>query len=818
MNGAGPAVSPSPFADLRDEPLTTARARPLVCLTLSLLLGIVWADQMQAPLLVVAGMGSVALAVAWVLVRAGTTGADVALLVAAFLFGATLHTARLTPAPGDRLPVRGLELERALGVVEEMPYQSEHMQLAVVLLTAEDDRTARRKVRMTLPPEPQVRLGERLVLEDVALWRVKSAGTPGEPDQARLLARDGIHCLGKAGRVTVVGGGSAKAYVQERLAGLRGRMLAALTAAMPEPNAGLYAELLASMVYGMKATKLPPELVELFRRSGTIHLLVVSGSQVTIIALSLIFLLRGSRRVLPFWGMAVVVLGLLGLALLAGSGASVNRAVAMAVVLLATFAVGRQYDFPTALALSAALLCVVDSATPFNIGAQLTYACSVGVYLALPRWQPGDGRHGLEVWGRGVLYGSLGAWAFSLPIIAWHFHNVVLLGALANVLAIPLATALLYLGLAGIGLAMVAPALAVPFCAVAKVLLQVMLVAIGVFANLPGATVDRVYVGPVFVAVWYAVALAVFGGLRMASARRAYGSLDRRWLATGAVAMAGIVFLVVVVTRLEPERLRVDVVDVGAAQCVVVRTPAGAVMVDAGAEPAGGAVPLAVKRRVMTYLALQGVSRLEALIITHAHEDHTNLALEVLRQIPTERLLLGPEGGAEESWLALRQEAELQQRQVVPLQAGLRLPLGRASIEVLEPTAVLAGTENDTNNNSAVVRVTYGQTRVLLPADLEVEGERRLLDDYRSRPDKLRADVLLAAHHGSVHSNSAALLEAVRPGCVVISCGKGARAPRLAVLRRFADRGLPVWRTDLQGTLQIVSDGRKVWVKGYRNQ
>ncbi|MEN6645362.1 MAG: MBL fold metallo-hydrolase, partial [Armatimonadia bacterium] len=384
--------------------------------------------------------------------------------------------------------------------------------------------------------------------------------------------------------------------------------------------------------------------------------------------------------------------------------------------------------------------------------------------------------------------------------------------------AIPLATALLYLGLVGIGLAMVAPALAVPLCAVAKVLLQVMLVAIGVFANLPGATVDRVYMGPVFVVVWYAVALALFGGLRMTSARRVYASLDRRWLGTGAVAAAGVVFLVVVVTRLEPERLRVEVLDVGAAQCLLVRTPAGAVMVDAGAEPAGGEVPLAVQRRVMTYLALRGVSRLEALIITHPHEDHTNLALEVLRQIPTERLLLGPESGAEESWLALRQEANLQQRQVVPLQAGLRLPLGRASIEVLEPTGVLTGTEEDTNNNSAVLRVTYGQTRVLLPADLQLEGERRLLDDHWSRPDDLRAEVLVAAHHGSVHSNHAAFLEAVRPGCVVISCGKGARGPRLAALRRFADRGLPVWRTDLNGTLQIVSDGRKVWVKGYRNE
>ena len=793
--------------------------RPVVLLTLACLLGIIWADWALPPLAALLVLCLLVIGLTIFSLLRDLPATNLFLLLGLFLLGATLHTWRITPGADD-LAAAGLrDLPSVRATVAEVRNGGEFSQRVILAdLTAGGGRVAG-LAEMSLPPTPQVRLAQQVTLSGVSLWRPKSAGTPGELDSARELARDGIHAQGRAQQIVELAERpSAARTTNEGSVRLRQRMLETLTQAMPGSDPQTYAELLASMVYGMRAAPVSRAITELFRSSGTIHLLVVSGTQVSIIAFSLIFLVRGTRRVLPPWGVALVVVALVGLALVAGMGASINRAVAMAAILLGSFACGRRYDFPTALALSALGLSLLNTGTVFDVGAQLTYACSIGVYLAVPRPTAAPRRNRRRALLSLVCWGTFGAWLFSSPIIVSNFHRLVLLGGLANLVAVPLSVVLLYLGVAAIGLGMIWVPLAMPLCWLARILLEVVLRVNTVCAALPLAGIDNIAFPAALMVLWYAAVIVCFWALRSKTPWELARSLNPRRTALVAACVLCIGALLVTVALRPSHDLRVDVLDVGAAQCVLVRVPGGGnVLLDAGTEVRGNEAAAPARRTVLPFLALRHVWSLQAIVLSHPHEDHCNLAADIMQAIPTQKLLVGPEAGAEASWPAILQVARARGVEIVPVQAGGFLSLAPdCELEFLEPRAMLSGTADDTNNNCLVERLVYGQVNVLLPADLQAEGEQRLLQDYRGHPEGLRAKVLLAAHHASVYSNTRAFVEAVAPEVVLISCGTGTRRPRPDALRVFERLGLPVWRTDISGTLDLTTDGQRVKVKGYR--
>lgn len=796
------------------EELQLALRRPFVLLTAAFLLGVVWADAVVPPLLVVSIIAIFSvLLTGFAALRMPSAGSKL-LLVTAFLIGAVLHSWRITPGvTATHIPPGGIDLPTASARICSATH-TDAAQVAVLNWQRPGARPER--VRCRLPARPRVGPGDGVVLEDVELWRPRSPSMPGEEDERRELAREGVHLEGRAREIARVDALQPwRQPGEEMLERAREHMLAVLSQAMPGPSPEVYASLLAAMVYGMKSAPIPPDIVELFRRSGTIHLLVVSGSQVTIIALTLIFLVRGTRRVLPTWGLILVTMGLIALALLAGMGASISRATAMAIVLLGTFAWGRNYDFPTALALSALLMCVLNTGAVCDLGTQLTFACSVGVYLAVarPETPPADRLRRLLT---AAAWGTLGAWVFCTPILIRHFGSMVLVGVLANLVAVPLAAMLLYLGLVAIAAGCLWIPLAIPLCAVARVLLSWMLANNAWFAGLPLATVDQMHLSVPGLLLWYGLAALAAFMLRSPRLRAETLRLNRGRALSVGVACVGALLLWLAVVQSRPQPLRMHVLDVGAAQCVFVEAPGAKILIDAGADARAGEARRILMRQVLPFLALRRVRGLDAIFISHAHEDHCNLAAEIIREIPARRLLLGNALGGGEDWIGMLEAARQRGVQVETLSPGGTLRLGRRTwLTALGPARYVPG-ENLVNDNSLAVRLVHGRVTMLLPADVGEAGEQELLEEHARSPGDLHADVLLAPHHGSPTSSSRAFLEAVRPSAIIVSCAQGKSAPRAEVLERYERLGARVWRTDQSGLVTVVTDGERVHVETYR--
>ena len=252
--------------------------------------------------------------------------------------------------------------------------------------------------------------------------------------------------------------------------------------------------------------------------------------------------------------------------------------------------------------------------------------------------------------------------------------------------------------------------------------------------------------------------------------------------------------------RLADSLLVVRFFDVGQGNAALVRTPGGkTLLIDAG--------PTDQSAALVRLLSESGVEKLDAVALTHPHEDHYGGMSRIIGTFPVGAFIIH-EGFADTVPFD-RFEAMLLQAGdgtvFYHVKAGDVFTFDGVTVTVLSPAAV---DPDDYNESSLVLKAVYGETAFLFTGDAEKGAESAML----ARGEDLKADVLLAGHHGSGSSSTNAFVKAVSPGAAVISCGKGNPYghPGKRVLETFAAYGVNVYRTDEEGTVTFLSDGRTV--------
>jgi competence protein ComEC len=252
-----------------------------------------------------------------------------------------------------------------------------------------------------------------------------------------------------------------------------------------------------------------------------------------------------------------------------------------------------------------------------------------------------------------------------------------------------------------------------------------------------------------------------------------------------------------------PALLTVHFVDVGQADCILVRTPGGhSMLVDAGNN--------ADADTVTSYLAKQGVKRLDVLVGTHPHEDHIGGLDVVIQQYQIGQIYMPKVRTNTKTFrdvlLAIKTKG-LKVKSPIP---GFNIDLDpTVNVQILAPNSPRY---KDLNNYSIVLKVTYNKTSFLLTGDAERESENEMLLSSAVSP---KADVLKVGHHGSNSSTSAAFLKAVAPKYAVICVGKDNKYghPSQTTINRLKRAGVKIYRTDLNGNIIAKSDGQKIVIK-----
>lgn len=517
------------------------------------------------------------------------------------------------------------------------------------------------------------------------------------------------------------------------------------------------------------------------RRTGTSHLMAISGLHVGLAAgcwallagLGARLLMRCGCRVAPRWPALVAgLLGGTGYAALAGFAIPTLRALVMLWTAGLLLGLRRRLRPADALAAAALAVLVVDPLALLQAGFWLSFAGVALCLLAAAAQPPGPAQPSLLRRGwRGLCALLLLQWLLGLGLapltIAW-FGEASLMSVPANLLAVPVFSLLLVpLVLAGTVLLPLWPWAGALLLAGAAALLAPLLGVLDWLAAIPGAAVELQFAGRT----------ALLLGLAAAALLAWPPPQPGRWLAALALLGASLAGP----RPLPPGTLELRVLDVGQGLSVLVRTRHRALLYDAG--PAIGDAD-AGSRVVLPTLRQAGVRRLDRLLISHRHLDHRGGAESVLAAHP-EALLLAPD------------EWGLPAQRFQRCRAGLSWHWDGFEFSLLHPDA--ARVPWSANDGSCVLLIRGAAGAVLLPGDLERLGERYLL---RERPPG-RVDLLVAPHHGSRTSSTAALVEATQPAFVIVPAGLFNRFghPDPAVVARWAGAGACVLDTGRDGAV-----------------
>ena len=580
-------------------------------------------------------------------------------------------------------------------------------------------------------------------------------------------------------------------------ADLRAALGEPLRRLVPEPESGI----LIGIALGDRGS-VGADLAYAFSRSGTSHLLAISGFNMTLVASAVAALLRGrcGARVRAVATVAAVVL----YSLLVGLGASVMRSAVMATVTSLGLAFGRRSAAANGLCAAVAVMLAIDPGTIDDPGFLLSAGATAGLLAfqaplaARLAWLPslvGDG-----------LATTIAATLPTLPIVAGIFGRVSLVSPIANLIAVPLFPALMATSVATIAAGALSLDVARPFALAAYAVAFVLRIVVESAAGLPLASVD-VPRGPLT-----ALVLLVLCAAAVIVARRLPLVLPRLTVSAPAlpsrraVALAVVPILLVaaiagtLVATAAPA-FRVRALDIGQGDAFLVEAGGTLALIDGGPDPnrllaeLGASLP-AWRRRI------------DVVALTHAHIDHGAGLVAVLDRydvglaVAPRGLNVGPLADAWNARIAARHIAR------ADVSAGSVVRFGPARIRVLAP--------NDdplVDVPSLVLRLELGSVSILFSGDATEAAQADLL----LRPDSLRARIYVPPHHGAATPYATALASAVKPELALISVGLDNRYGHPTAETLAALAGVPTYRTDRDGTVEVRAEGARLVVRPHAN-
>ena len=641
---------------------------------------------------------------------------------------------------------------------------------------------------------PAARIGDKISAGG-NLKLLTNYNNPGQIDGVTRMKADGITARMSAGKqgvsIEAVDGGAWTKFLR-LVAAIREHYRESMAQVMSREDAAA----IFAMLFGGYAG-LNPELVEDFQTTGIVHILSVSGSHMSMLAMAtawLCVLLRLPKSLT--FALGFFVIGTY--AILSGLLPQVLRSATMGILVFFAKTLDAEAEGARLLTLTALAMLINQPLLLFDVSFQLSFTATAGLmYLsedletAIRNLELGI-RNGITKliphssflipnWFSVPASMTIAAQLASLPVVVWYFNQISLSSVLANVFVMPMLEVVIVGGLLGGLIAAVVPFVGKIFFAGEALIFGAGAELNRIFANLPLSAVQVPTLGLAAGFFYYAALIL----------RRP-------------IILLPIIFLLAF-NIFKTGDVEISFVDVGQGDCAVVVTPHGkCLLFDTGGVrekmfDVGGRV-------VVPYLKHENIRAVEKIFLTHVHEDHAGGAGSVIKKFPVGEIITAGEPRAE--YAAVFGIAEKFLPPMRAGQAGEIFSVDGVQVEILFAPKV--GTGNEISN---VYRVRCGDVTFLITGDLVKEIEAEIL---REGVD-VSSTVLKVGHHGSATSSSEEFLRAVRPKCSVICVGYGNNFghPRAEVLERLENLPTKIFRTDQDGLIKFKTDGKNLRVETF---
>jgi len=601
---------------------------------------------------------------------------------------------------------------------------------------------------------------------------------------------------------------------------------------------------LKALIIGDRNT-ISPELRKAFNRVGAGHLLAISGLHIGIIATASFLFFKWILSHIRFFLLnawtkkGAVILSMVPVlvyGLLSGMSPSTQRAVIMVIVFLTAFLFEREHDLINTLAIAAMIILIVHPPSVFSISFQLSFAAVLAIIYGFsrlpPLWSTGQNSTRKQKWSKAAIklycfvMTSFFAIVGTLPLVMRYFNQVSLVGLPANIIFIPLiGFVVVPLGIMAVFLYPLTVTGALVCLKAASAVLEYVIKIINLISGWAFAAIKTVTPNYLEIFCFYVLFWVLLNLKRVKNKNPVDLSNDRRGQSKKSIqkSVVTVALLTVLVfsadlgyglyQRYWRDDVRVTMIDVGHGNASLLELPYGYTMlIDGGGFSdnrmfdvgASIVAPLLWRKKIRT---------VDTVVLSHANSDHLNGLIYIVENFHVKQVWLNHESA---DTFGYRLFMDTIKKNHIQMPAYRKITgvhnINGVQVDVLYPPKDFiekkdTETWRNLDNNSMVLKASFGKVSLLFPGDIKIPAEYELVSTVG---DKLRSTVLLAPHHGSKTSSSERFLEKVKPEVVVISSRWKSRFgfPHPSVLKRYQDMGCRVLETARNGAVSMRTDGR----------
>ncbi|MCR5254606.1 MAG: DNA internalization-related competence protein ComEC/Rec2 [Acetatifactor sp.] len=667
---------------------------------------------------------------------------------------------------------------------------------------------------------------EIFVLGDFVCF--EHATNPGEFDGAEYYYSLGIIGRLKEYEILNIKESRGLFLVGEKLFKLRMYFSKRLDKIFSPKSAGI----LKAMLLGIK-NETDPEIKALYKASGIIHIISISGIHITLIAVSIYrFLQKAGVNKAVAAVLAMLLLMIYGM--LVGMPMSAKRAIGMFVIRIGADILKRTYDMLTALGITAVFMVLINPGYLLNSGFYLSFGSCLGIGSVFPLIKPDhsqsfarryirssflrrltDHFYGMLKGTSEMIFAGISIMIFTWPIQLWFYYEIPTFSVLTNLFVLPFVSILMMSGMIS---------LFIPGFGALGTLAEAVLLwyeKICLFnETLPFNTLNPGR--PKFYAliIYYVFLCLLCAWIQMykAGLKRKAGGMDSRVISHLLFKYRTFLFLLLLIPFFIKWRHfdKITFLDVGQGECMIIESASGEnIMIDCGSSNRSKIM----ENVVGPYLKFEGIDRLDYVFVTHSDEDHCNGLMEALTygdaaayhafcSIRIDHFMLGDigENSKDDNYRKLERLCLDRDIEVHYISEGMVGEFEDFYLKCLYP---LKGLENDdTNSLSVCLLADFQDGRILFTGDIGHDEEELIASIPEIKALDGKIGILKVAHHGSRYSTSESLLNAFKPDAAIISCGRNNRYghPHDETLERLDAAGSSVFRTDKGGAVFLTMD------------
>jgi competence protein ComEC len=600
-------------------------------------------------------------------------------------------------------------------------------------------------------------------------------------------------------------------------------------------------EIIEAMTLGNQ-NEIPAEVRDNFNKTGTSHILSISGLHVGMVAaiffILILFALKSSEYLMLRFNIiklaaATAFIIVLIYAFIAGMGVTVMRATLMAFIFLIAILSGKQKDMYNTLVLAGLIILVISPEALFDISFQLSFMSVLAIIYIVPRFSNvfPEKISLLPYWIQSIIryihltiIVSIAATIGTLPLIIYYFDRVSCVTIIANIISVPLLGTLTLAVSMFFILFSFSLTISGYFVQLASFLTYISVNIINKLAALPFSSISMVKPNMIEIAVFYSI---IFLVVQLVDEKKKINTNDKlpsyKFTAIKYLLILAVLFFAADITYFTfrdkiSSEMKITIIDVGQGNSILIQFPHGENMIIDGGGFSKSSFDIG-KGVVAPFLYKQRINNIKMAILSHTHPDHLLGLIYILNNFNVRQVWKTSLPVDSEIYPEWEKTLKLNDLNVSLISNNTsEININDVRVKVLWPQDYSLKKINnisfdEENDFSLVLKIIYGKISFLIPGDISSDIEKQLI---KSKVD-LRSDVLVIPHHGSNNSSSADFIKAVACRYAVVSAGKSNvfKHPHPSVLQRYKEAGVNILRTDIDGAVTFKTDGNNFYVNTF---